>query len=176
MSNVGKNRNFVSQQSDQASRLVLDDLDIGIIKEMIKDAEVKSSFLASKYDSPLSTIQRRRAKLEHTILKKKYYINISMFHWRRADLMISVDGDCGAAIAELLRNFGRNIISTSLRIGDPQANIVAAVFYRDSRELLNLMDGIRSIASVRSVKWSEVVRDFGPTDAGIETILSPSQT
>jgi hypothetical protein len=23
------------------------------------------------------------------------------------------------------------------------------------------------------VKWSEVVRDFGPTDAGIETILSP---
>ena len=172
MSNVGKNRNFISQKSDQMGNLMLDDLDIGIIKEMIKDAEVKSTFLASKYDSPLSTIQRRRAKLEHTILKKKYYINISMFHWRRADLMVSVDGDCGETVSELMRNFGKNIISTSLRIGDPQANIVATVFYKDSRELLNLMDGIRSIASVKCIKWSEVVRDFGPTDAGIETILS----
>jgi DNA-binding Lrp family transcriptional regulator len=173
MSKVQQKRNFVSQHSN--NMLALDDLDIGLIKEMIKDADVKSAFLADKYKNPLSTIQRRRARLERTILKKKYHLDMGRLHWRRADLMISLDGDCGPAASELLRNFGKNIISMSLRIGDPQANIVADVFYKDSRELLNLMDGIRSITSVRSVKWSEVVRDFGPSDAGIETILTSSR-
>lgn len=171
MSNLRQKRDFASEHPN--NRLALDDLDIGLIKEMIKDADVKSAFLAHKYNNPLSTIQRRRARLERTILKKKYHLDIGKLLWRRADLMISLEGDCGPAASELLRNFGRNIISMSLRIGDPQANIVADVFYRDGRELLNLMDGIRSISNVRSVKWSEVVRDFGPSDAGIETILAP---
>ena len=146
---------------------MLDALDIRIIKEMINNADIKSAVIADRYKSPLSTVQRRRAKLERTILKKKYHIDIGQLGWRNADLMISVDkGNCEQVAKKLLEE-RNNVVATSLRIGDPQVNVMAQVFYKNSEELHNLMEDIRSMTSVTSVEWAEVVRIVGSNNVGM---------
>lgn len=146
---------------------MLDALDVSIIKEMINDADIKSAVIAGRYKSPLSTVQRRRAKLERTILKKKYHIDIGRLGWRNADLMISVDkGNCEQVAKKLLEERS-NVVATSLRIGDPQVNVMAQVFYKNSEELHNLMEDIRSMTSVTSVEWAEVVRIVGSNNIGM---------
>ena len=46
---------------------------------MIKDANIKSAKTAIKFKIPLSTIQGRRVRLENSILKKDYQIDIKQF-------------------------------------------------------------------------------------------------
>jgi len=135
---------------------------------MVSDANVKSAVIAGRYKSPLSTIQRRRTRLERTLLKKKYQIDISQLGWRKADLMISVDkGNCEDVAKKLLEECKNNVVATSLRIGDPQVNVMAEIFYKDSEELHNLMEDIRSMPSVISVEWAEVVGIVGSNNVGV---------
>jgi DNA-binding Lrp family transcriptional regulator len=166
MSKKSKRRNSLSHNGNNLP--LLDALDVSIIKEMVNDADVKSAVIASRYKSPLSTVQRRRAKLERTILKKKYHIDIGQLGWRNADLMISVDkGNCEQVAKKLLEERSSNVVATSLRIGDPQVNVMAQVFYKNSEELHNLMEDIRSMTSVTSVEWAEVVRIVGSNNIGM---------
>lgn len=137
----------------------MDQLNLKIIKDMISNADVKSTDMAKRYNTPLSTIQRRRTKLEQTILKRRYYIDISHLGWRQADLLISVaQGDCEELGGKLLDAYRSNIIATSLRIGNPEINLMAQAFYQNTEELHWLVEGIKSIPEVKSVDWSEVVK------------------
>lgn len=123
--NVSNNKrgNMVSISMDQ--------LNLKIIKDMISDADVKSTDMAKRYNTPLSTIQRRRTKLERMILKRRYYIDVSHLGWRQADLLISVArGDCEELGRKLLDTYRSNIIATSLRIGNPEMNLMAQAFTR----------------------------------------------
>ena len=146
----------------------LDDLNISIIKDLLNDPETKSSVIAQKYQSPLSTIQRRRTKLERTILSKKYDLDISSLGWRRADLLISVaKGDCEELARKILESFKKNVVMTSLRIGNPEVNIMAQAYYQSTEELHNLVEGIKSTQGVKSVDWSEIVKVVGSDNAGM---------
>jgi DNA-binding Lrp family transcriptional regulator len=167
MSRTAKRRHYVSfgERTDDGP-VLLDFLNINIIKEMVDSPDVKSSAIATKYKKPLSTVQRRRTKLEHSILKKGYRVDISQLGWREADLMIGVQkGDCEEVATKLLETPG--VISASLRIGDPDVNIMAQVYYKTSQELQNLVEGIRRLASVTSVSWSEVVKVLGSNNARV---------
>ena len=156
-------RNNVSNNNDRSvgDSLLLDQLNLKIVKDMINNSEVKSADMAKRYNSPLSTIQRRRTKLERTLLKKKYDIDITHLGWRQADLLISMEqqgGDSEEMARKLMDNYGRNITSASLRIGDPEINLMAHAFYQSTEELHRLMEGIKSIPKVKSVEWSEIVK------------------
>lgn len=145
----------------------MDALDIKIIKEMMSEPDIRSAEIASKYKRPLSTIQRRRTRLEQTVLKKKYHIDIGSLGWREADLFVSVDkGDCEEVAKKLLERYN-NVITASLRIGDPGVNVMAKVFYRKSEDLHDMIESIRTVPSVSAVKWSEVVRVVGTNDTSM---------
>ena len=61
---------------DNKTELVLLDSLHKIIKELVSNPNVRSATIASKYKAPLSTVQRRKARLENSVLKKNYQINI----------------------------------------------------------------------------------------------------
>jgi hypothetical protein len=65
-----RKRNNVSDNGSHEYALSLDALNVAIIKEMMNNADIRSATLAQKYRSPLSTVQRRRTRLERTLLKK----------------------------------------------------------------------------------------------------------
>src|SRR5918911_5491255 len=83
-----KSNNGVSPK--QVSKL-LDSTNIKIISELVKDPGINSLTLANKLDIPLSTLQRRRARIEKAILKKNYTFNYKAFGARVGDLIIHVD-------------------------------------------------------------------------------------
>jgi hypothetical protein len=57
-----------------------------------------------------------------------------------------------------LDKYRSNIIATSLRIGNPEINLVVQAFYQNSEELHWLLERIKSIPEVKSVDWSEAVK------------------
>jgi DNA-binding Lrp family transcriptional regulator len=172
MSTPSKKRNSSSKNSTP----FLDPLNVKIIKEIIGDPDVRSAVIADKYKHPLSTIQRRRTRLEQTVLKKKYHIDIGRLGWREADLFVSVDrGDCEEVARKLLEKYN-NVITASLRIGDPGINVMAKVFYRKSEHLHDLIESMRTLPSVSAVKWSEVVKVVGSNESGMVDAVFTSPT
>ena len=148
--------------------VLLDNLNLKMIKDLMSDANVKSGEIAKRYNTPLSTIQRRRTKLERTILKKGYSVDIRSLGWRQADLLISVEqGDSEEMAAKLLETYRGNISEASLRIGDPEINVMAETFYQSTEELHQLIEGIKSIPAVKSVEWSEIVKIVGTDNSRI---------
>src|SRR5262245_49105666 len=75
-----------------SNRVMLDSLDLEIVDELLDDANASSSDIARKYGVPLSTVQRRRTKLERTLLIKDYSINTQMHNWRSGEIFVKVDG------------------------------------------------------------------------------------
>ena len=50
----------------------IDNINLKIIEELLNNGDIKSSEIASNLAIPLSTIQRRRTKIEKTIVRKTY--------------------------------------------------------------------------------------------------------
>jgi hypothetical protein len=93
-------------------------------------------------------------------------MDISRLGWRQADLLISVEqGDSEEMARRLLDTYRGNIVATSLRIGDPEINLMAQAFYKSTEELHSLIEGIKAIPLVKSVDWSEIVKVVG-ADSG----------
>lgn len=67
----------------------LDDIDRNIIKEMLVNANTSSRSIAKKYAIPLSTVQRRRAKIEaSSLLEHTYKLNPKALNLRVIELYI----------------------------------------------------------------------------------------
>jgi len=148
--------------NDKIPYKLFDTLNVKIIKELVNHPGISSTEIAVKFNVPLSTIQRRRARLEESVIKKTYTLDIGRLGWRLADLLISVEKGKGEETAQkLLQNHGSNVIIASLRIGHPQVNIMAGIFYRDSQELHYLTEKVKSMQYVTYVEWAEVVKVVG---------------
>jgi DNA-binding Lrp family transcriptional regulator len=147
---------------DRIPYKLFDTLNIKIVKELVNNPDISSTEIAAKYDIPLSTIQRRRAKIEESVLKKTYTLDIGRLGWRIADLLVSVEKGKGEETAQkLLQTNGSNVIIASLRIGHPQVNIMAEIFYKDSQELHYLTERVKGMQYVTYVEWAEVVKIVG---------------
>jgi DNA-binding Lrp family transcriptional regulator len=148
-------------------KVLLDRLSKNIINELIKNPNLTSEAIARTVKSPLSTVQRRRTALERSILTKTYNLDLSIFGWRIADLMIELEkGDPNAISENIIQNNSKNILNASLRIGSPQVNMVARVCYRSSKELHQILQGIKAHDKVGRVEWSEVVQITAKNNAG----------
>jgi DNA-binding Lrp family transcriptional regulator len=116
-----------------------------------------SATIATKYNIPLSTIQRRRARLEDSILKKKYHIDIMARGWRIADILLQVEKGKSEEVAKkIFLKYKDNIISISTRINSLN-NLAIQIFFKSSDELHDLLESVRSIPYVTNVDWSEII-------------------
>ena len=159
-----------NNKDNKTELVLLDSLNTKIIKELVSNHSVRSATIASKYKAPLSTVQRRKARLENSILKKNYQINIRELGWSTADLFLSVEkGRSEELSKKLLDGNGNNniILNTSLRIGDPEINVSAQVLYKGSEELLEIIESVKAAPYVKNVDWSETVKVVGNNNIGM---------
>ena len=159
-----------NDNSGKKNLVLIDELNINIIKELVNDGNIRSAVLARKLRTPLSTIQRRKAALEKSLLKKNYEIEVRELGWRTADIYLQVAQGKSEEIAKklLVNNNNNNIVlSTALRIGDPEINVSAHVFYKSSQELHTLIENIKAEPYVQSVEWSEIVKVVGINKVGM---------
>lgn len=140
--------------------LGIDLLDIKIIRELLDNPDSSSTKIAKKFGIPLSTIQRRRTKLEHSMLTKRYELNAHDLGWRNAEFLMLVDnGTADRTAKELIEKFDY-VIATSTRI-NTKSNLAAHIAFKNSNELHELMEKIRALPNVSNLEWSEVVKEAG---------------
>jgi DNA-binding Lrp family transcriptional regulator len=157
---MDKNNDTINHTSKQILKL-LDSTNFKIISELVAQPNTSSLTLSKKLDIPLSTLQRRRARIENAILNRKYTFNYKAFGGRMGDLIISIDKGKSREVAQtLLKKYKNNIVSCNTRINS-EHNVSAHTVFKDTQELYELVESIKSLDYVNGVQWSELVEDLG---------------
>ena len=170
LSNPANGSNKINDNDSQI--FPFDSIDINIIRELLAKADIKSANIASKYKVPISTIQRRRKRLEDSILEKKYLIDITKRDLRTGIILANVKRGKAKEVAKMiLERHKSNAISSSTRIND-QNNVITEIIYNTSSELYNILEQVKKIPYVSSATWSELVEVVGNNDTPIIAALS----
>jgi DNA-binding Lrp family transcriptional regulator len=126
---------------------LVDDTNLKIVEELVKNPNTSSMSLATKLQMPLSSLQRRRTKLEKSVLTKAYHINLKASGAKMGDTIINVDKGRSREVAgNILKKFKSNVknVSTS------EHNVAAQIIYNDTAELHNLLENIKAMPYVTS--------------------------
>ncbi len=130
--------------------------------KLLLDSEghIPTHELAEQLGIPLSTVQRRRKRLEETYLIKHYSIDPMKFGYRRIDLLIYTTGGETMGIGkELLKR--EEVTFAARTIGEHTIDLRVEVFVKDNGVLLNLLEDVKAMKGVRDVIWTEVVETIG---------------
>jgi DNA-binding Lrp family transcriptional regulator len=166
-SNNDNNGVYDSPSPKQASKKLFDSISLKIISELLRNPTIRSLSLAKKVDVPLSTLQRRRARIEKAILKKTYDFNYKAFGARVGDLIINVDKGRSDEVAQsILKKYKNNVTYCHTRI-DLVHSVLAHVIYKNTEELFYLIEDIKAMQYVNSLSWSEMVNVMGDNDSEV---------
>jgi DNA-binding Lrp family transcriptional regulator len=148
---------------------LVDDTNLKIVEELVKNPSTNSASLATKLGMPLSSLQRRRAKLEKSILTKAYHIDLKASGGKMGDTIINVDKGRSREVAgSILKKFKSNVMNVSTRINS-EHNVAAQIIYNDTAELHNLLENIKAMPYVTNLQWSEMVEMIGDNSPSVIT-------
>ena len=136
-------------------------LDKKILKVLLSPSKrISSHALAAKLGIPRTTIQRRRNYLEKHFLEFAYSLKLKDLGYRRIDLLIYTGGGSTSAIADKLLE-REEVVYVGKSIGEHTIDLRAEVIIKDNSQLLDLMEEVKAMQSVRDVIWSEIVTIVG---------------
>jgi DNA-binding Lrp family transcriptional regulator len=160
------------------SQMNFDNINLKILELIMINPDIKSSDIAKKISIPLSTVQRRRARIENsTMLQKKFEIDTKKIGLRTADMLIRVTkGQIESVANQIAKLHSKSILEMSLRIGQLDFNLVVKVVYKDSDEIYEIIKTVNTIDYVESVQWSEIVKIILRKENGlVENLLELSK-
>ncbi|MGC2571608.1 MAG: Lrp/AsnC family transcriptional regulator [Candidatus Nitrosopolaris sp.] len=163
------NNNDLNHSDVKGLFKLVDNTNLKIIEELVKNPSTSSASLATKLEMPLSSLQRRRSKLEKSVLIKSYHINLKASGCKMGDAVIKVDkGKSREVAGHILKKFKSNVMDVSTRINS-EHNVAAQIIYNDTVELHDLLENIKSIPYVISLQWSEIVEIIGDNSPSVIT-------
>lgn len=141
----------------------LSDTDKEILKVLLSPGDgIKHSslLLAKRLGIPLTTIQRRKKRLEEDFLTSTYTLNVERFGWRRVDLLIYTrNGKTDPVANKLLEN--EEVVYVGKSIGEHTIDLRVEIIVRDNAELLDILEKVKAMDGVNDVVWSEIVQVVG---------------
>ncbi len=139
----------------------MDRINIEILRNIIKNPDIKSSEISEKIDIPLSTIQRRRSRIETSaVLKKSFEIDFHKLGLRVADLLIKISkGDIETIVSDIVKQHSKSILEVTVRLGQPDINLVVRITYKDNDEVYGIMRTFNTIEHIDSIQWSELLKE-----------------
>ena len=147
------NNENINQESDYK---LIDELDQKLIGLLLEGYSNKNIALEAK--SPLSTIQRRiRRIFEAQYLHKKNELNYKKLGLRKGYLLISLKGDDANLVAQKV-SIIKGITCASLVTGS--IDIMSTCLFRETSDLFNIIESIKTIERVDKVSWAEEVQDI----------------
>jgi DNA-binding Lrp family transcriptional regulator len=140
---------------------LLSGIDKLILKEILSPNENKSSTsMCKKLEIPLTTIQRRRKRLEKEFLENEYTLLLEKFGWRRVDFFISTsDGKTDALANDLLAM--NQVTAVGKSIGEHTIDLRVETIVEDNHQLLDILEKLKAMDGIRDVVWSEIVKTVG---------------
>ena len=125
------------------------------------NGDLKSSkSLSAKLGIPITTVRRRRKRLESKFLKMHYILDIEKFGWKRVDFFISIrNGMVNAVANKLLTSDEVTYVAKS--IGEHTIDLRVEAIVKDNGSILDLLEKIKAMEGVKDVVWSEIVNIVG---------------
>jgi DNA-binding Lrp family transcriptional regulator len=128
---------------------------------LLPNGDYKSSkTIASKLGIPITTVRRRRKRLESRFLKLRYELDIEKFGWRRIDFFISIRNGLVDTVANKLIQLN-DVTYVGKSIGEHTIDLRVETIVKDNAVLLDLLEKIKEMDGVRDVVWSEIVTVVG---------------
>jgi DNA-binding Lrp family transcriptional regulator len=141
---------------------ILSGTDKKILKSLLtSNGSISSLTLSKSLDIPLSTVQRRRKRLEANLLETSYSIRIEKFGLRSATLFVTVNCASAESIGREVLSLDNEVISVKRCIGENSIDLQAEVLFESNKELLGIIERIKSIEGVSNVSWSEAIKMIG---------------
>ena len=140
----------------------ISDLDKKLLKILLQpNGDLKSSkTLSAKLGMPITTVRRRRKRLESTLLKLHYVLDIEKFGWRRVDFFIAIkNGMVNAVASKLLDSDEVTYVGKS--IGEHTIDLRVETIVKDNASILDILEKIKAMDGVNDVVWSEIVSVVG---------------
>jgi len=151
---------------------VLSASDKKILKSLLTSAgRVSSLKLSRDLDIPLSTVQRRRRRLEELFLEASYELKVEKFGWRKATLFLSTEKGLTSSVASDLLTWKGSILSVYRTMGSNEIDLEVQYVFRQNTELLNMIEKVRTINGVKNVTWNEAIEVVGVNPNEFESIL-----
>jgi DNA-binding Lrp family transcriptional regulator len=136
-------------------------IDKKLLKVLLQpNGRISSHVLAAKLGLPRTTVQRRRNFLEKHFLEFAYSLKLGELGFRRVDLLIYTAGGDTIQIANKLLERDE-VVSVGRSIGEHTIDLRAEVIIKDNSELLDLLEEVKAMPSVKDVIWSEIVKIVG---------------
>jgi len=168
-SETSLNKNDVNEFNYKGLLKLVDDINLKIIEELVKNPSISIASLAAKLQIPLSSLLRRKAKLEKSVLIKTYHINLKASGGKTGDIVINVDkGKSREVAGSILKKYKSNVMTVSTRINS-EHNVAAQIIYNDTAELHNLLENIKAMPYVTSLQWSEMLEMIGDNSPSVIT-------
>lgn len=144
-----------------------------ILKELIlSKGKISSSMLSKKLSIPVTTMQRKRKKLESEFLTTNYSLKYEKFGFRRVTLLINTVKGNNEEVGKKLLLFDE-VLSVHKSIGNNNIDLHAEIMIKNNSKLLSLIESIKAMDGVRDVAWSEALKEIGTnTDALIKILDS----
>jgi DNA-binding Lrp family transcriptional regulator len=139
----------------------LSEIDKKILNILLNPSgRISSHELAKELGIPRTTLQRRRNYLEKYFLEFEYTLKLKDLGYRRVDLLIYTGGGSTIAIAKKLLD-REEVVYVGRSIGEHTIDLRAEVIISDNSQLLDLLEEVKAMPSVRDVVWSEIVHIVG---------------
>jgi DNA-binding Lrp family transcriptional regulator len=145
----------------------IDALDTRIIDELMSNADISSTELSKKFRVPLSTIQRRRARIEGAVLAKKYSLRPMLRNHRIAKILITAKNGKTDEVAKAVYDKFPAISEATVGI-NTAINITATLYFKDTEDLHDTMQEIAAMSFVGSVQFYEIVKIIGEREISLE--------
>jgi len=138
------------------------DLDRKLLKILLlPNGDLKSSkSLSLKLGLPITTVRRRRKRLESKFLKLHHVMDIEKFGWKRVDFFISIRNGMVNAVANKLLD-SDEVTYVGKSIGEHTIDLRVETIVRDNASILDILEKIKAMDGVQDVVWSEIVSVVG---------------
>jgi DNA-binding Lrp family transcriptional regulator len=139
---------------------ILDDSDLGIIKLLV--AGHNNQQIANEMKIPLSTVQRKtRIMFEKGYVISRNEINYKQLGYRRGLIHIYLEhGDLKQTATRVTKM--DSVQTVSLHAGN--SDIIGFFLYKNTEQVLGLIDEVKKMEGVGNVVWSEEVYTFPQTN------------
>ena len=140
----------------------ISELDRKLLKILLMpNGDSKSSkSLSAKLGIPVTTVRRRRKRLEDKFLKINYVLDIEKFGWKRIDFFISIRNGMVDAVAKKLLDINE-VTYVGKSIGEHTIDLRIETIVKDNASILDNLEIIKAMEGVNDVVWSEIVRVVG---------------